>query len=65
MKRKTILLVASACILLLGGCKGRTADNMVPNGDTVEVIINNSYENQTDTILEPDSSVDSQRMLGE
>ncbi len=26
-------------LLSLGACKGRTTDNMVPTGDTVEVVI--------------------------
>lgn len=38
----------------LTGCKGRTADNMIPDGDTIEVVIN-----QQDQIVEqlPDSIV--------
>ena len=28
-----------AAILLLASCKGRTAENMEPTGDTVEVVI--------------------------
>lgn len=40
--------VATAFILLpLGGCKGRTMENMEPTGDTVEV-----------TLVTPDSTVE-------
>ena len=28
-----------AALLLLAGCKGRTAENMEPSGDTIEVTI--------------------------
>ena len=34
-----IFLLLVAALSLLCSCKGRTADNMVPSGDTVEVII--------------------------
>lgn len=34
-----ILLTATVLSLSFSGCKGRTADNMVPSGDTVEVVI--------------------------
>lgn len=31
-----VFTTAAVCV----GCKGRTASNMVPTGDTVEVVIN-------------------------
>lgn len=40
--KKTILIPVFAAILgcvLLSSCKGRTADNMVPTGETVRVVI--------------------------
>lgn len=39
-----ILLVAA--MLLIVSCKGRTTENMVPDGDTIEVIITTT----TDTV---------------
>lgn len=34
-----LLPAAFGIAVLLIGCKGRTAENMVPTGDTVEVVI--------------------------
>lgn len=33
------LTAGAAMVLLLAACQGRTADNMVPKGETVEVVV--------------------------
>lgn len=33
------VMAGAAMMLLFGSCKGRTADNMEPTGQTVEVVI--------------------------
>lgn len=33
------VMASAAMMLLFGSCKGRTADNMEPSGQTVEVVI--------------------------
>lgn len=57
---KTLSAIAVAIILLaftLQGCKGRTAENMEPTGDTVEVNVANHDDIVTtlpDSIAVPD-----------
>ena len=36
-----------AVLLLLSSCKGKTVDNMVPFGDTIEVVISQPIEPDT------------------
>ena len=36
-----------AALLLLSACKGRTVENMVPDGDTIEVVINRANPQDT------------------
>ena len=36
-----------AALLLLSSCKGKTVDNMVPLGDTIEVVISQPIETDT------------------
>lgn len=47
------LMLAGATAFLFSACKGRTAKDMVPTGDTIEVVINtpqaDSISNQTIT----------------
>ena len=52
-----ILLVAAVLSLSFSACKGRTADNMVPSGDTVEVVISQPSvdDNGMDSIEHNDS----------
>ena len=44
-----------AALLLISSCQGRRASDMVPDGDTIEVVIGS---NATDTVAspEPDSA---------
>lgn len=54
--RAVIMMMAAALPLLLSGCKGRTAENMTPTGDTVEVVINPAdTQTSPDTIANNDS----------
>lgn len=40
MKTSRLICAAAACAaIFLTGCSGRTADNMVPTGETVHVVI--------------------------
>ena len=44
-------LVATVAVLIgLSGCKGRTMDNMVPTGDTVEVEIQTTVGDSADAV---------------
>ena len=36
---RVAIMAGAAMMLLFGSCKGRTASNMVPTGETVEVVI--------------------------
>lgn len=38
--RPVIVMAGAVLLLSLSGCRQRTADNMEPSGDTVEVVIN-------------------------
>lgn len=38
-----------AALLLLSACKGRTTANMTPDGDTIEVVVN--QPSLTDTLI--------------
>ena len=53
------LTAGAAMVLLLASCQGRTTDNMVPKGETVEVVVapaadkaeaSDSLTNNNDTI---------------
>lgn len=54
IKRPSSLLTDAMSLFLitvmLTGCKGRTADNMVPTGDTVEVVINTPEAEPSDSL---------------
>lgn len=52
MKRTGMFLALTGLLLLLtaSACKGRTLDNVVPNGDTVEVYPGCGSPVPTDTI---------------
>lgn len=58
--RPAIFMGGAVLLLSLGACRQRTADNMVPDGDTVEVIVNPSAtpENATDTLTTIDIHTD-------
>lgn len=57
---RVALTGSAAMILLLASCQGRTTENMVPKGETVEVVINSPADaeeevsdnttNQTDSL---------------
>ncbi len=36
---RVAIMVAATMVLLLASCQGRTTDNMVPKGQTVDVVI--------------------------
>lgn len=44
LRDMSVIVLAACAALPLLSCKGRTADNMQPNGETVEVVINTSAE---------------------
>lgn len=39
--------ISIVAVLLLSSCKGRTAENMEPTGDTIEVIVAQPQEDET------------------
>lgn len=55
---RVAVMVSAAMMLMLVSCQGRTVDNMVPKGETVEVVINepvdtdasDNISNQTDSL---------------
>lgn len=53
MKRTGLFLALAGMLFILtaSGCKGRTLDNVVPNGDTVEVDPGCGSPEPTDTII--------------
>lgn len=55
------VMTALLAVSVLTGCKGRTMENMTPDGDTVEVtpdtISNNITNTIADTVSAPDSAV--------
>ena len=53
MKRTGLFLALAGMLFMLttSGCKGRTLDNVVPNGDTVEVDPGCGSPEPTDTII--------------
>ncbi len=58
MLPRVAVMASAATMLMLVSCQGRTADNMVPKGETVEVAINeptdtgasDNISNQTDSL---------------
>lgn len=51
LMKSTMAFVAVASIALMAtGCKGRTTDNVVPNGDTIEVTVGEAVEEVPDSM---------------
>ena len=48
--RLSALLIAGGAALLFYSCKGRTANDMTPTGDTVEVVINSTEDSISNPI---------------
>lgn len=49
MASRLLQIILPCSILLLAGCKGRTMENVEPDGDTVEVTVNEVQ----DTVIIP------------
>lgn len=47
---RTAIMATAALIIILTSCQGRTNDNMIPKGETVEVVIAAPEEVEIDTI---------------
>ena len=56
-----VILCNFAIVMALTGCKGRTVENMVPTGDTVEVMIMQPIEFSDDSISAP--GIDAEKNL--
>ncbi len=51
------VMTALLAVSVLSGCKGRTMENMTPDGDTVEVTPDTITDTIIDTVSAPDSVV--------
>lgn len=57
-KYLTVLPMGVISLITLIGCTGRTADNMTPNGETIEVVIPDSPDSLSNLSIPPQVQVE-------